>query len=48
MTYLESELIPDLLIELIEWNDNLRPYFEGVREMLAEADPGRLVCDFSI
>ena len=45
---MESQQIPDLLIELMEWNDNTRPYFDGVREMLAKADPGRLTCEFSI
>ncbi len=45
MTYMESQQIPGLLIELIEWNDNSRPYFDGVREMLAEADPGGLLVD---
>jgi hypothetical protein len=42
MAYVESELVPGLMLEIIEWNDLTRPYFNGIAAFLAEADPGIL------
>ncbi len=42
MAYVESEQVPGLMLEIIEWNDLTRPYFNGIAAFLAEADPGIL------
>jgi methylmalonyl-CoA/ethylmalonyl-CoA epimerase len=38
MAYVESTKIPGLILEIIEWNDYTRPYFDGIGEFLAGAD----------
>jgi len=42
MSYVESRLIPGLICELIEWTEQTRPYFDGVRRFLAGVDPATL------
>lgn len=39
MAYVESDVIPGLILEIIEWNDITRPYFDGIGDFLAQADP---------
>lgn len=48
MAYMESPLVPGLIAELIEKNDNTRIYFDGVKEMLSTADTGQLIHEFSL
>lgn len=48
MSYVESTEIPGLILELIEWNDLTRPYFDGVQNFLANADSGKLVHDYQL
>lgn len=48
MSYVESTEIPGLILELIEWNDLTRPYFDGVQAFLADADPAQLVHDYQL
>lgn len=48
MSYVESKLILGLICELIEWNDNTRPYFDGVQQFLANADQNELVHPMAI
>ena len=42
MAYVESEQIPGLMLEIIEWNDLTRPYFDGIADFLATRDPSTL------
>lgn len=48
MSYLESDQIKGLIFELIEWNRFSRPYFDGVRQFLSEADPAQLKHEFPL
>lgn len=48
MAYMESQHVPGLIAELIEKNDNTRPYFEGVKAMLSDVDSGQLIKEFSL
>ena len=48
VVYMESLLIPGLIAELIDKNDNTRVYFDGVRDMLAGTEPGQLIQEFSL
>ena len=42
MAYVESEQVPGLMLEIIEWNDLTRPYFDGIGAFLAEVDQNTL------
>jgi hypothetical protein len=48
MAYVESEHIPGLMLEIIEWNDLTRPYFDGIAAFLATADPGTLKHNYKL
>ena len=48
MSYVESQRVPGLVLELIEWNDLTRPYFDGIQKLVDTADPGRLVREFEL
>jgi hypothetical protein len=48
MSYVESQRIPGLICELIEWNDLTRPYFDGIGRFLADADPAKLVHELEL
>ena len=48
MAYVESQKIPGLVLEIIEWNDFTRPYFDGIGEFLAKADPAQLKHDYQL
>lgn len=48
MAYVESEQIPGLVLEIIEWNDFTRPYFDGIGEFLSKADPSILKHDYQL
>ena len=48
MAYVESERIPGLILEIIEWNDLTRPYFDGIRGFLDEADPRVLTHSYQL
>lgn len=47
MAYLESALIPGLIIELIAKEDSTEAYFQGVKDFLATVDPQSGVHDFN-
>jgi len=46
VVYMESLFIPGLIAEFLDKNDNTRIYFDGVRDMLAATEPGRLIQGF--
>jgi len=48
MSYVESKTVPGLACELIQWNDFTRPYFDGIRSFLDEADDGKLVHELDL
>jgi hypothetical protein len=48
MSYIESRTIPGLVCEVIEWNDFTRPYFDGIRSFLAEADDSQRVHELDL
>ncbi|MBT4521110.1 MAG: hypothetical protein HOC23_14000 [Halieaceae bacterium] len=48
MAYMELQSMPGLISEIIEWNDNTRPYFDGVKDMLSAADSKQLIHEFSL
>lgn len=48
MSYVESEEIPGLILEVIQWNDLTRPYFEGIEQRVRSADPAQLVHEFKL
>lgn len=48
MAYVESDRIPGLVLEIIEWNDFTRPYFDGIGEFLAKADPSILKHEYQL
>ena len=48
MAYVESERIPGLVLEIIEWNDFTRPYFDGIAGFLAQADASILKHDYQL
>ena len=47
MSYLEHKE-QGLLIELVQWNALTRPYFEGLEQRVAKADPGQGVHEFHL
>jgi hypothetical protein len=47
MSYMENPQ-SGLILEVIEWNALTRPYFDTIRQMLAFADPERLVHEFDL
>ena len=48
MSYVESRRVPGLICELIGWNENTRPYFDGIERFLASADPALLVHELDL
>lgn len=48
MAYVESAAIPGLVLEIIEWNDFTRPYFDDISEFLARADASVLVHNYQL
>lgn len=48
MAYVESDRIPGLILEIIEWNDLTRPYFDGISNFLSEADPDILTHSYQL
>lgn len=48
MSYVESTEIAGLILEIVEWNDFTRPYFDGIQTFLADADPGVLKHDYQL
>lgn len=48
MAYVESARIPGLVLEIIEWNDFTRPYFDGIGNFLANADPSIVKHDYQL
>lgn len=48
MSYVESAEIPGLILEVIQWNDLTRPYFEGIEKLVANADPAQLAHEFKL
>ena len=48
VAYVESTEIPGLILELIEWNDLTRPYFDGIGKFLAAADKNQLKHDYKL
>ena len=48
MSYVESQRIPGLVCEVIEWNDLTRPYFDGMRSFLDEADDAQRIHELDL
>lgn len=43
MLYCQSTIIDGLILELIAWDDNSKPYFDGTRQFLAGVDQSQLI-----
>ncbi len=48
MSYVESEEIPGLILEIIEWNSLTKPYFESIKQLVDDADPAQLIHEFDL
>ena len=48
MSYIESKRIPGLVCEVIEWNDLTRPYFDGIRSFLEQADDAQRIHELDL
>ncbi len=48
MSYIESKRIPALVCEVIEWNDLTRPYFDGIRSFLEQADDAQRIHELDL
>ncbi len=48
MSYIEMKDNPKLILEVIEWNDITRPYFDGIKKLVDNANPNQLIHEFKL
>lgn len=48
MSYIESNQDPHLILEVIEYNDLIRPYFDQIKQLVDRANPQQLIHEFSL